>query len=373
MVALRQCHRYLHGEVAVVIGSGLTAEHFFVVVASADGTAVPIAPIGPPPEGHAAHHLIFYAGSLHRHAGIAAGRSPDYHGVACLVVLFYLRKLHLEGGALVFLHADGVRLPVGLDGEGACQAVGGQGEVGCTHTVCIGHAFLPGHLLPIGIAQGEGHLLAFRGLVLPAFGDVVDHHGGVDCLSRAVDGAVGEDAGLLHLFLCLVVAVLAGYAEFRTGLVAVGIGEHLATVVLLTLIEVLALGIGGDLSGFVFPVGCVLPDAQVGIGDGLACGGTDHHVARPAIGLWLCHRVDIGDEVELAYHFCGGGRREFQHVDPHGQAFQLEGVFKQFVGLLAHEAPFVLDRQWAEQRLELLVVLSGIDADVAIGVHAVDV
>ena len=111
-LAFRQYHRHIHRESTVVASHRLTTAYLLVITGEAYRTRIPVAVIVPPPEGQAAHHLIFHGSALHGHTGIAAGRRLDGHRIASLIVRLYLIEFHFEGGALVFLHTDTLSLSV---------------------------------------------------------------------------------------------------------------------------------------------------------------------------------------------------------------------------------------------------------------------
>ena len=90
-------------------------------------------------------------------------------------------------------------------------------------------------------------------------------------------------------------------ASVRTGTISVGIGEDLTVMAyqIMTIKDVLTLLVGHALIVFIFVIGAIIADAQMGTGNGLTSAGTDHHVALIALDrLRFNDDIDIGDEIE---------------------------------------------------------------------------
>ena len=373
MLTLWDNHRHLHKEGTVCLRHSLTAVHLFAVIAYAKNTHIIVAIERPPPEGHPAHHPVFHLGSLNGDACVCQGLATNLYRIASLVVLLYILKLHLEGGTLVLLHTEIVLLAIRIDAELSRQSRGRQREIDGTHAIGIGPDRLLLHLFPIGITQGDRHLFAYNGGMLVAFNCLIDHHCGVYRLSGTVDGPVGKDLRTFWIIVVLVIPVTVGSTQLRTGLVFVGIGKDLATPVVLALIQILTIGIRPYIRDIIFIIGFILLDTQVGIGDGLSCCGTDHHITGHIVGLTLCQGIDIRHEIELTDNLCRGTGGELQHIVSHGQALEGQGVLEDFVGLLACIDTFHLDGSLTQQGLDFLVArfITRTDINVSIGFHTI--
>ena len=224
VACLGQHQGHVGRELSMLVSRRLAFGYHLVVRAVADVAHVPVARIAHPPEGVTAHHLIPDGGSLYGHAGIAAGCAAGYDGVAVLIVLRHAGDVDLEGGPLVFLYAEGLALLViDYDGERPRQPRHGQDEVGGGRSELVGPDLLLADSLPVGIFEGERHLLVGTGLdadvLLP-----IAYHGHVYGLPRPIDGAVGEDAGLAVVALGVVVDERSPLVAGRAGLVAGGVG-----------------------------------------------------------------------------------------------------------------------------------------------------
>ena len=205
--------------------------------------------------------------------------------------------------------------------------------------------------------------------------DIIDKDCRVHRLPWAVDGAISIDTHLLHLILIGEVTEQVSRVHLWTGLVVIRIGKDLTAPSVLVVKDIFTLCIGLTRKGFVFVVADILSDAKVRTGKRLARRCTDHYIARPVARLRLCHRIDIGDEVQLADHFRRGISGELKHIDAYWQAFERQGILEELVRLLAEEHAFLLGDDRTQQGLYDLIALLGVRplTDVAISFHAIDV
>ena len=366
MPTLRHRQGHGHGERTVVGSSGLARCHLLVAAGVAQEPQIPVAAVRPPPEGHAAHHLIADLGALYRYAGIAAGHGLGLYGVASLVVLFHLVEADLERWPLVLLHPEAAALAVGTDGEQAGESRCREGEADGTRAILVRLSPLRLHLFIISVAQREGDGAVLERGMLEAVTHLVDEGRHADGLSGAIDGPVGEETGLLHLLVPLVIVVARREVHLRRGIVGGSIGKHLPAPALRLFQEALPLCIGHEVMGLVVLPRDIFLDAQTGLRNGLTGGSTHHHVARPPVGLLLGHGEHVGHVVHPADGACRRLRGELQHIDAHGQCCQRQRVAEHLiVGMLACEG--MTDAripQLCKQRLQPLIV---------VGVHRVEV
>ena len=135
---------------------------------------------------------------------------------------------------------------VGLYAEAACQPSRGQGEGGRTRTIFICGQRLLGYRLVVGVAQGQSDALARQRFLLSAFAHLVADGSHVYGLSRAVDGAVGEQLRLLDGAGLVVVAEVAVAVARPAVVVALRVGKDVGGPLLVVLIGGLAPGVGGQ-------------------------------------------------------------------------------------------------------------------------------
>ena len=118
-------------------------------------------------------------------------------------MLFRLLKVDLKGRAFVFLHANGCAAIVGIEMERAIQSIGGNDEGTAESAIFIGGEIGRTDFLPVGVL--EGNLLVVIAdkaqiLTLAARRNSLEING----LSRAINGAVGEQSGRILLPVVLV-------------------------------------------------------------------------------------------------------------------------------------------------------------------------
>ena len=224
VAGLGQHHGHVGREHSLVVGHGLALGHGLVVRSGAEDAPAPVARVGHPPVGLAAHHLVLHLGTLYGHAGIAAGRATGHHGVAVFIVLGHAWNVHLEGWPLIFLHAERVRRVVGTQGEHARQSLRGQGEAGCGGAKAVGGDLLLAHHLVIGVAQLHVYRLPFLGLEVAAVVGGVDDGRSMHRLAWAIDGAVSIDVGGEAIAVVVVISEAAPNVHRGAGLVGCGVG-----------------------------------------------------------------------------------------------------------------------------------------------------
>ena len=288
-------------------------------------------------------------------------------------MLLHIVEFHPEGRTFVFLDADIFVFVIHPDAIASRESSGRQREIDCCHTVFIRRGRQLLHLFSVGIEQVECHPLALEDSVLIAVRYGIDHRSRMHRLSWTIDGPVGKDVRTLRIIVIYIIPVTVSDIHLRTGLVVVGIGKHLATSVVLALIQIFSLGIRPYIRDIIFVIGYVLLDAQVGIGDRLARSSTDHHITGRLVRQTLCHRIDIRHEIELTDHLRRWIRRELQHIDAYGQSFERQGVLEDVVGLFACIDTLHLHGCLAQQGLYFLVAFGIVrtDIDVAIGIHLI--
>ena len=90
----------------------------------------------------------------------------------------------------------------------------------------------------------------------------------------------------------------------RTGVILIRPGKHLLpTTGIPRLIEILAVGISITKILLVMGIGGIVPDAQMGSGDGLTCRSTHHDIAHTLFGrLVLSDGIEIGDIIQMTDH-----------------------------------------------------------------------
>ena len=347
---------HVNHETAVAAGGQLAPCHLAVVVAVTVGPLAPVVGIGEPPVGHAAPDAVLHRGALHADAGIRACLPRHGQRVAGPVVGLHVVEEHFIGGALVFLHAEGLACAGRLHGVAAVQLSGGQYELGRCLAVLVGGDGLFFNHLMVGIAQPQGQPAAFHALRLNEAAGLVDDGCHVDGLPRAVDAAVGIEVDGGFPVVVAIVAVVAVQTDGVEAVVVLGRGEHLIRVALgLRVVEQLALLVAAV--GFPYLFGPV-PRLQRGTADGLSRLAVHHHEARLVAGLCLAddgevahveqpaqhHRLAILEPVRLP--------RELEHVDAGGQVANGHGVAKLLVGLMT-AVPALL-RQLGQRREPVL-------------------
>ncbi len=279
MTGLGDRQRHPHGEGTVGPGLCRTTIHLITIGTVTQRSPVPIAAVRPPPIGRAAYYLITDLGTLYRHAGITHGRTLHGELVASSIGFLHLGEVDMECRTLVFLHSDIMALVVDLDGKPSGKSGGRQGEVNGSRTVLVGGNGDVLDLLVVRITEGEMHVCRLTHSLLHPVAHLIHQGGDVNGLSRTIEGTVGIDVRALYEFTARRIAVAVVLPERRTGLVAVGIDEHLPTVVsAAVLVEILALGIGHGVDHLIIGIVDILLDAQMGISDGLTCRGIDNRI-----------------------------------------------------------------------------------------------
>ena len=121
MIGLR--HLQWHDDLkrTIVARGGITSVDLDTITAVVQRSRVPVAAVGPPPEGCATYHLIADLGTLYRYACEALGLTLHRQRITCCIGLLYLWEVDMERGAFVFLHTDMMTLTVYRDGENTRQ------------------------------------------------------------------------------------------------------------------------------------------------------------------------------------------------------------------------------------------------------------
>ena len=154
------------------------------------------------------------------------------NGIALLIRLLIVSKLHLEGRTLVFLNTDAGRTSIGEDGETPVQQSCWQGKLCGAFTKAVGSNFLLCYLFIVGVTQGDvdaflphSHIVSSR-LLFP------DDGCNMNGLTRTIDATIGKQAGML----CMIVVVVKHIAPIGidgwTIAVCGSIGKQLFSITL---------------------------------------------------------------------------------------------------------------------------------------------
>ena len=122
MVSLRHLQRHGNLKRTIVARGSLTTVDLDTITAIVQCTRIPVAAVGPPPEGCTTHYLIANFGTLYRYACKTLSLALHSQCIACRIGLLYLWEIDMERGTLVFLHTDMMTLAVHRDGEHTRQA-----------------------------------------------------------------------------------------------------------------------------------------------------------------------------------------------------------------------------------------------------------
>ena len=325
--------RHHHGhqgfKTSLVIGHRIGLIQHILLQTSSSIALLPVARIAEPPIGHTALHCVVNLGSLHRHTGIAQGLGLGPDGIALLVRLLVLCKLHLKCWTLIFLDTEAHAAAVGTDGEVAVQLSGGQGKLAAALAVLVGDHLLFGHYLVVGIAQLQGQLPAGHSLVVdgrPLFPHDGSH---LYCLSRAIDAAVGEEAGMFVTILALIVTI-APIAVDRRTIVVVGCKSiDIGGALFVRLDQQLALLVAGFLfaaAGRVPPTAVV--QSQASVRHGLPRPRIDHHIAHHVLRHGLRHDAQPRHKEQGTLWGYHGQAVTLYQIDTGGESVKQHGVFK---------------------------------------------
>ena len=368
--------RHCHVELSVTVSNSLTAVDLVTATRMTNHCGIPVAVIRPPPESPAAHDLIAHLRPLYRHACKAHGRSLHRQGVTCGIGLFHLGEVYMERRTLVFLNAETVCLTIHRDRVCACQTRRRQSELHAARAIGISGGTLLSNGLIVGITQLECHRLSLTHLLVHAVSHLIEQSRGKDLLSRTIDGTVGIQTDTLDERFVLIEAVTAIVTHLRTGFVRVCPGVDLLSATLfLRLVDIFAICVGYGIRFHVMGIVHIIPDSQMGSGDGLSSGGIDHHIAHTLLaGLILGDGIDIGDMIQVTDGLRRRTRTELHHIDTYGQAFQHQGVLEELIGSLAGILASLLTYHPSQQGLDLFIALLGIGrlVEVATAVHTVD-
>ena len=258
---------------------------------------------------------------------------------------------------------------VDLNGEMARQSPSGQGEVGGAGAILVGGDLHLAHLLIVGIAQADGHLLASLHLVVASILSSREDGSHMDGLSRPIDGTVGIDGNVLSVVAVFVVVIVAYVAGGRTGLVGLGVGEELVGPLIAIAIDGLSLTVHGQRGGLL-ALAIAGGQLQRGSADGLTGGGVHHDVAQLVAGQSERQHTHIAHKVELTGDARGGLRLGLNQIDAYGQSVEHHAILERLVGLVGRKGDGLrMCRQRMEQGLQLLVVLRVVGRIVDIALH----
>ena len=178
-------------------------------------------------------------------------------------------------------------------------------------------------------------------------------------LTWSINGAIGIDAGLLHLKLIAIIAIAEGAFEGWTGSISLRIGKGFHTMVgILGLEEIFALAISHSIMLFPLVVSHLLLDMQLGTSNGLTCRGTDHHIADGfVLRLGLSNSIDISDEVKRTLYLSRGIGLKFHHIYAYGQTLERKTVFEEFIRRMTLILTFLLQYYIAQKGLDFLIAL----------------
>ena len=298
---LRQYQRQVDDKLTFLIGHSLTMGNLVTIVSITHNSPIPVMAIGPPPEGRAAHDLIRHLTLLYRDTGITHRDTLHRQRITSSISRLHFRELHVERRTLILLNTDIVALVTHFHSEGTRQTGGRQREIDGSHTIGIGRDLFLVHLLVVGIIEPEREFLLGRDRQFEAMLHLIGQRRDMNGLSWTIDAAVGVDIDTRLAMRSRMVIIGAMAASVRTGTIGVGIGENLTAIAyqIMTIKDVLTLLVGHALIVFIFVIGAIIADAQMGTGNGLTSAGTDHHVALIALDrLRFNNDIDIGDEIE---------------------------------------------------------------------------
>ena len=289
--------------------------------------------------------VILDAGVFDGEAGEGLCLAFHHEAVAQLIGHGGAKELDAEGGAFVFLHAEGGVVgtlvePWGHpDGEDTWHADVGQREGTSEHAEVVAHELERVQLLVVGIKERSHILLVALHadvVVVLLVGDGTELH----LLSRAVDAAVGIDANHVLTLWGVAEVVCGGIVELRQVAVGAGRKEEAAPPRLVKLDGDVAVGIGVEgLHVLVFLFHAVpLDGMESRVGDGGSAAGVDGRDASVAALQGEEHGAQACDVEQAArarafraLHFHdvdadGVGCKGYLLVKPHiGRPF-LEGL-----------------------------------------------
>ena len=369
-----QGHRHVEG--AVVACDSLAGRHLDTAFITADDRRFPVAAVRPPPVGCTAQHLIAHLRPLYGHAGIAQGRSLHRQRVTGGIGLLHLGEVYVERRTLVLFHLERVTLSFRLERKASRQSCRRQGELGRAGAIIIGdERFLVYHLI-VRVAQGKGHGGLCPHLVVDTLDNVIEDDRGVNGLSRTVDRTVGIDTGAKIKTVDIVIRVVVVAVERRTGLVALGIGKHLTTVLLsLGVIEILSF-LAGDAVGLLdLLIADVLTDPEMSPHDGLTRLGIHHHVAHDILDrLCLGDGIDFTHVIEVTAHLRDRIGLDLHHIHAHRQTLQRQLILEELIGLLARIGARLFAYHLTQQGLDLLIAIGivGRQRVITLGIYPVD-
>ena len=188
------------GKLAAFVGAALAEADLLVL----DGR-VPPPPATPRERGLADNAItVFHIVQAETCVGfhVAAHRNL----LVKFVLLFRALKVDLEGRAFVLLHANGGVAAVRIKAEHTIQSVGGNDKRAAERPVFVSGELGRADFLPVGIAEGN----VFRITIHEAqiFALAARHNAlEINGLPGTIDGAVGEEFGLVTLIIVLVTRI----------------------------------------------------------------------------------------------------------------------------------------------------------------------
>ena len=158
-------------------------------------------PIGPPARIlHFAHNPVSHLGTIHRRARVGQRHARDGHGLIQPELLVRNVQLGFEFRPLVFFDPDGAgsAWTLGLNGHGSGQTIGRSRERATQGAKVIAQEVESGDFLAIGVLENDPDgLFSQPPVIVVRAVDTKAESFEINRLSRPVDGAVGEEDGLL--------------------------------------------------------------------------------------------------------------------------------------------------------------------------------